>query len=70
MDTHAHHNHPAAGGAPTRGPVCGMSVDMEKTAHRTTYEGREIGFCSAGCKAKFEADPETELISPRGRHKA
>jgi Cu+-exporting ATPase len=64
MDTHAHHHHAApAGAAPTRDPVCGMSVDMEKTAHRTTHEGREIGFCSAGCKAKFEAAPESYLTA-------
>jgi len=60
MDTHAHHNH-AHGDAVTRDPVCGMTVDMAKTPHRTTHEGREIGFCSAGCKAKFEAAPEGYL---------
>ncbi|MGV3491687.1 MAG: HAD-IC family P-type ATPase, partial [Devosia sp.] len=38
-----------------------MTVDMAKTPHRTTHEGREIGFCSAGCKAKFEADPAAYL---------
>ena len=47
----------------TRDPVCGMSVDMAKTAHRTTHDGREIGFCSAGCKAKFEAAPEQYLTA-------
>jgi len=63
MDTHAHHSHShdQAAGAVTRDPVCGMTVDMAKTPHRTTHEGREIGFCSAGCKAKFEADPATYL---------
>jgi len=40
-----------------------MTVDMAKTAHRTEYEGREIGFCSAGCKAKFEAAPEQYLTA-------
>ncbi|MGN6489560.1 MAG: heavy metal translocating P-type ATPase [Devosia sp.] len=63
MDTHTHQHHHTAptGGAPTRDPVCGMTVDMEKTPHRTVHEGREIGFCSAGCKAKFEAAPEAYL---------
>lgn len=42
-------------------PICGMSVDMAKTAHKTTHQGRDIGFCSAGCKAKFEANPEAFL---------
>jgi Cu+-exporting ATPase len=62
MDTHAHHNHSHDNaGAVTRDPVCGMTVDMAKTPHRTMHEGREIGFCSGGCKAKFEAAPETYL---------
>ncbi len=63
MDTHQHHVHSQgnSGARVTRDPVCGMTVDMAKTPHRTTHEGREIGFCSAGCKAKFEAAPESYL---------
>ena len=60
MDTHAHH-HGQSEGAVTRDPVCGMTVDLAKTPHRTTHEGREIGFCSGGCKAKFEAEPAKYL---------
>ena len=63
MDTHVHNNHHRPEGAVTRDPVCGMTVDMEKTPHRVTHEGREIGFCSAGCKGKFEADPEKYLTA-------
>lgn len=37
-------------------PVCGMTVKAD-TPHRLTHDGREILFCSAGCKAKFEANP-------------
>jgi len=37
-------------------PVCGMSVEPE-TPHRFMHAGEEVLFCSAGCKAKFEADP-------------
>ena len=40
-----------------RDPVCGMSVDPHKTAHRAEHAGRTQYFCSAGCKAKFEAEP-------------
>ncbi|AKR57060.1 copper ABC transporter ATPase [Devosia sp. H5989] len=54
------HPTPAAP-AITRDPVCGMTVDMEKTGHKASYEGREFGFCSAGCKAKFEAAPQDYL---------
>lgn len=57
------HSHPNAAGPATRDPVCGMSVDMAKTAHKTTHEGRDIGFCSAGCKTKFEAAPEQYLTA-------
>ncbi|MBK8085628.1 MAG: heavy metal translocating P-type ATPase [Devosia sp.] len=60
MDHSQHHNHPA-GGAATRDPVCGMAVDLAKTPHRVTHEGREIGFCCAGCRTKFEAEPEKYL---------
>ncbi len=40
-----------------RDPVCGMTVDLAATPHRTTHEGESYGFCSAGCLRKFEADP-------------
>ena len=46
--------HPVA----TRDPVCGMSVNMETATHRHQHEGREFGFCSAGCKTKFAAAPQ------------
>ena len=63
MDHSHHHHHDPVGGTLARDPVCGMSVDMARTAQRTTHEGREIGFCSAGCKAKFEAAPEQYLTA-------
>ena len=43
-----------------RDPVCGMKVRAE-TPHRTEYRGRTYRFCSAGCLAKFTADPERYL---------
>src|SRR3546814_6317391 len=39
-------------------PVCGMSVDPASTPHIATHGGVHHYFCSAGCLAKFEADPE------------
>ncbi|NIJ15361.1 MULTISPECIES: heavy metal translocating P-type ATPase [Sphingobium] len=42
-------------------PVCGMTVDPEKTAHHATYAGHDYHFCSAGCREKFIADPEAHL---------
>ncbi|HHY50748.1 MAG TPA: heavy metal translocating P-type ATPase, partial [Alphaproteobacteria bacterium] len=42
-------------------PVCGMTVDLATTPHKLTYAGVEYGFCSAGCKTKFEARPAAYL---------
>ena len=41
-------------------PVCGMSVSAD-SPHRATYRGRDYFFCCAGCRSKFEADPEKYL---------
>jgi Cu+-exporting ATPase len=41
---------------PKRDPVCGMTPKPD-TPHRLIYEGEDVLFCCAGCKAKFEADP-------------
>ena len=38
-------------------PVCGMKVDPATTPHVATHAGAHHYFCSAGCLAKFEADP-------------
>jgi len=51
-----HHDHPPATPSTAKDPVCGMTVKPE-TPHRLVHDGHEVLFCSAGCKAKFEADP-------------
>lgn len=38
-------------------PVCGMTVDPEASEHHANHEGTDYFFCSAGCRAKFEAQP-------------
>ena len=38
-------------------PVCGMTVSVEGAAASVTHAGVEYRFCSAGCRARFEADP-------------
>src|SRR5689334_16462930 len=38
-------------------PVCGMRVDPHATAHAQAYGGQTYWFCSAGCRAKFAANP-------------
>lgn len=42
-------------------PVCGMTVDPAKTAHHAAHGGTDYHFCSAGCLAKFTADPAKYL---------
>ena len=39
-------------------PICGMNVDESKAAGTTVYKGKTYYFCSAGCKVKFEKEPE------------
>lgn len=38
-------------------PVCGMTVDVATARHRAVHEGETVYLCSAGCLARFEADP-------------
>ena len=71
---HSHHGHahhapdhaPSASKAANtvKDPVCGMDVDPHATAHRADHAGRTYYFCSAGCKAKFVADPE-KYVAPQ-----
>jgi len=42
-------------------PVCGMTVDPHTAKHRADHQGHPYYFCSAGCKAKFEANPAKYL---------
>ena len=39
-------------------PVCGMQVDPKKAAGTSEYQGKTWYFCSAGCKRKFDQNPE------------
>ena len=63
-----HHGHgvaPAASAGPaqTRDPVCGMAVDPAASKYRAEHDGVAFHFCSAGCRAKFLADP-TKYLKP------
>jgi uncharacterized protein len=49
-------------------PVCGMTVDRHKTPHRSTQNGATVYFCGAGCKARFDEDPEQYTATHPGRH--
>jgi Cu+-exporting ATPase len=66
---HADHHSHAAGHRHTDAdqagkaidPVCGMTVTIATAKHRFTYKGQEHVFCSAGCRTKFEGNPEKYL---------
>jgi P-type Cu+ transporter len=59
--SHSQHDHHAHSAATVRDPVCGMSVDPATSKHRFDYHGETFHFCSAGCRAKFAADPVAYL---------
>jgi Cu+-exporting ATPase len=42
-------------------PVCGMRLDPATLKHYFDIAGRRFHFCSADCRAKFEADPNAYL---------
>ena len=38
-------------------PVCEMTVEIATAEFRSSHEGKDYYFCSAGCKARFDKDP-------------
>jgi Cu+-exporting ATPase len=58
-----HHSHEAEtaslASSKSRDPVCGMMVDPAK--YHAEHEGAAYHFCSAGCQAKFIAEPAKYL---------
>lgn len=61
---HVHAGVQPAHGAKAVDPVCGMSVNVASAKHKTHHGGRDVYFCSARCKEKYEADPETYADGP------
>jgi Cu+-exporting ATPase len=59
-------SHGQAHGAMGTDPVCGMEVDRAAAAaHRDTGTGT-VHFCSAGCAAAFDADPQRYAATTAG----
>src|SRR5882724_8119743 len=58
---HAHHEHHVDAKTTVRDPVCGMTVDPASSQHRFDYRGDTFHFCTAGCRAKFAANPQSYL---------
>jgi P-type Cu+ transporter len=48
-----------------RDVVCGMQVDPAKAAGSSVHAGKTYYFCSKGCKAKFDANPDLYLGANR-----
>jgi len=48
-------------------PVCGMTVDPLTSSHKVVHRGAAYWFCSAGCAAEFEKDPERFVRSVEAR---
>lgn len=57
------HDAPAPAATVAIDPVCGMSVDPKAAKHTVAHAGATYYFCSAGCKAKFEAEPAKYLAT-------
>ncbi|MDA9409030.1 heavy metal translocating P-type ATPase [Bradyrhizobium sp. CCBAU 45384] len=63
---HAQHHHDHSGtAAKVLDPVCGMRVDPATSKHRFEHRGEIFHFCSAGCRAKFAADPAKYLAKDK-----
>ncbi|GAB3504689.1 heavy metal translocating P-type ATPase [Pseudoxanthomonas daejeonensis] len=61
-----HSPHPTHEGAPVAGesivdPVCGMTVDPQRSPHQASHDGITWHFCSARCQERFLADPQRYL---------
>ena len=50
-------------------PVCGMAVTA-LSPHHLEHESKPYYFCSAGCRAKFAADPSACLAKAAAREAA
>lgn len=55
------HGHGAPAAHLVKDPVCGMDVDPATAKHHARHAGEDFHFCSAGCKTRFEANPDRYL---------
>jgi Cu+-exporting ATPase len=56
-------SHPIESDAPTptvKDPVCGMDVYPATSTLTAVHDGETFHFCSAGCQAKFDANPDQD----------
>jgi YHS domain-containing protein len=48
--------------------VCGMTVDPKTASATSEYKGQTYYFCSKGCKAQFEKNPEKYIGGEKTSH--
>ena len=53
------------GGTMATDPVCGMQVNTQAAKPTSDFRGSKYFFCCAGCKTKFDADPDKYLNASR-----
>ncbi|HEV2035887.1 MAG TPA: permease [Candidatus Dormibacteraeota bacterium] len=53
----AHSRRPGEQPNQVQDPVCGMTVDPDKTDYSSDHDGDTYYFCSGGCKESFDKDP-------------
>ena len=58
------HELPSASADAMKDPVCGMTVRPPTKAGSAVHDGVTYHFCSAGCRAKFTADPQRYTRGP------
>lgn len=52
-----------------RDPVCGMTIDPKKAHGSAVYKGVEYYFCSPGCLADFQMQPEEYVPLSEHHHR-
>src|SRR5262245_17634658 len=50
---------------PVKDPVCGMTVDPDRTPHHHTHDGATHHFCGGRCAERFRVAPESFLTHRR-----
>jgi Cu+-exporting ATPase len=53
--------------APTKDPVCGMTVEPQHAAASAAHAGETFYFCSTTCHDAFVADPN-RYVATHDRH--
>ena len=48
-------------------PVCGMTIEEQKAAGTSVYEGTTYRFCSTACKEKFDKNPGAYVVPGTGK---